>query len=189
MVTYFNKFTLSSAGILLTLFCQYTMPVSGETEVQVKSLNQPSQNYLSQPSNLGVGYIWPTYGIVTSGFGQRLSGKIHTGIDIAGPIGTPIFAAASGVVVFAGWSTEGYGNLVTLKHPDGSLTLYGHNEHILVNVGQPVQQGQQISAMGNTGNSSGPHLHFEIRPQGKEAANPRAFLPTFQPPISSSNIH
>ncbi|MBD2012794.1 peptidoglycan DD-metalloendopeptidase family protein [Microcoleus sp. FACHB-53] len=122
------------------------------------------------------GYIWPTKGVLTSGYGRRW-GRMHKGIDIAAPVGTPVVAVAPGVVVSAGWNSGGYGNLVEIKHPDGSLTLYAHNSRILVRRGQQVEQGQQISEMGSTGYSTGPHCHFEIHPSGRGAVNPMAFLP------------
>jgi murein DD-endopeptidase MepM/ murein hydrolase activator NlpD len=122
------------------------------------------------------GYMWPAKGALTSGYGWR-RGKMHQGIDIAAPIGTPIIAAASGEVVFAGWNSGGYGNLVQLRHPDGSVTFYAHNNRLLVNNGQKVKQGQLIAEMGSTGRSTGPHLHFEIRPNGTTAINPIARLP------------
>nr|WP_263013042.1 M23 family metallopeptidase [Ancylothrix sp. D3o] len=103
---------------------------------------------------------------------------MHAGIDIAGPIGTPIVAAGGGIVTFAGWDEGGYGNLVEIQHPDGSITRYAHNNRILVREGQQVEGGQQIAEMGSTGNSTGPHLHFEIHPQGKGAENPLAYLRT-----------
>ncbi|MBD2006462.1 MULTISPECIES: M23 family metallopeptidase, partial [Cyanophyceae] len=111
-----------------------------------------------------------------SGYGRRW-GRMHKGIDIAAPIGTPIFAAASGVVVYARWNSGGYGNLVDIQHPDGSLTRYGHNSKLLVVEGQRVEQGEAIALMGSTGRSTGPHLHFEIRTmQGKVTVNPIALL-------------
>uniref|UniRef100_A0A832H3Z9 LysM peptidoglycan-binding domain-containing protein n=1 Tax=Oscillatoriales cyanobacterium SpSt-402 TaxID=2282168 RepID=A0A832H3Z9_9CYAN len=122
------------------------------------------------------GYIWPTKGVLTSGYGWRW-GRMHKGIDIAGPVGTPIVAAADGVVTYAGWNSGGYGYLVEVQHPDGSTTLYAHNNRILVQVGQQVAQGQQISEMGSTGYSTGPHLHFEVHPSGRGAVNPMAYLP------------
>ncbi|MBV5261367.1 peptidoglycan DD-metalloendopeptidase family protein [Synechococcus moorigangaii CMS01] len=122
------------------------------------------------------GYIWPAKGTLTSGYGPRW-GRMHRGIDIAAPTGTPIFAAASGEVITAGWNSGGYGNLVKIRHGDGSVTLYAHNSRIMVRQGQQVKQGQQIAAMGSTGFSTGPHLHFEIHPSGKGATNPMAFLP------------
>jgi murein DD-endopeptidase MepM/ murein hydrolase activator NlpD len=102
---------------------------------------------------------------------------MHKGVDIAAPIGTPIMAAANGVVVKAGWNSGGYGNLVDIQHTDGTVTRYGHNKRILVHAGETVEQGQQISEMGSTGFSTGPHLHFEVHPLGKKAVNPIAYLP------------
>ncbi len=123
------------------------------------------------------GYIWPAKGVVTSGYGWRW-GRMHRGIDIAGPIGTPIVASASGVVTKAGWNSGGYGHLVKIEHSDGSLTLYAHNSRVLVGQGQRVEQGQQVAEMGNSGYSTGPHLHFEVHPPGKGAVNPLAYLPS-----------
>ncbi|HHP7232964.1 MAG TPA: M23 family metallopeptidase, partial [Xenococcaceae cyanobacterium] len=129
------------------------------------------------PNGYFKGYIWPAQGTFTSGFGMRW-GRMHKGIDIAAPIGTPIMAAASGEVIVAGWNSGGFGNLVKLKHSDGSVTLYAHNNRIYVRQGQTVEQGQQIAEMGSTGFSTGPHLHFEIRPNGNTAVNPIAHLPS-----------
>jgi murein DD-endopeptidase MepM/ murein hydrolase activator NlpD len=102
---------------------------------------------------------------------------MHKGIDIGAPIGTPIMAVAEGEVITAGWNSGGFGNLVKIEHPDGTITLYAHNNRVLVRKGQIVQQGDQISELGNTGRSTGPHLHFEIHPNGKSAVNPIALLP------------
>lgn len=122
------------------------------------------------------GYIWPAHGVFTSGYGWRW-GRMHKGIDIAGPTGTPIYAAATGIVITAGWNSGGYGNLVEIEHPDGSVTLYAHNHRIMVQEGQQVEQGQQVAEMGSTGFSTGPHLHFEIHTSGQGAVNPMALLP------------
>ncbi|MFN7714461.1 MAG: peptidoglycan DD-metalloendopeptidase family protein [Pseudanabaenaceae cyanobacterium] len=133
--------------------------------------------YLPDANEYGImtGFIWPAEGVFTSGFGWRW-GRIHQGIDIAAPIGTPILAAAGGVVEYAGWSDGGYGNMVDLRHPDGTITRYGHMNAILVKDGQTVAQGQTIGEMGSTGFSTGPHLHFEIRPNGGSAIDPMVFL-------------
>ena len=131
------------------------------------------------PNKTGVttlGYSWPAAGTLTSKFGRRW-GKMHKGIDIAGPIGTPIDAAADGIVIAAGWNSGGYGNLVEIRHSDGTTTRYGHNSRLSVSVGQVVRQGQQVAQMGSTGHSTGSHLHFEIRPSGGAAVNPIAHLP------------
>jgi murein DD-endopeptidase MepM/ murein hydrolase activator NlpD len=122
------------------------------------------------------GLIWPSQGTFTSGYGPRW-GRMHRGIDIAAPTGTPIVAAAGGVVSYAGYNDGGFGYLVEIDHADGSMTRYAHNDRILVSVGQQVGQGDQVALMGSTGFSTGPHLHFEIHPAGQGAANPMAFLP------------
>jgi murein DD-endopeptidase MepM/ murein hydrolase activator NlpD len=133
------------------------------------------------PGNTGKfkGYIWPAKGLLTSGFGWRW-GRMHKGIDIAAPVGTPVFAAAAGVVITAGWNSGGYGNMVEIQHPDGSVTLYAHNSRIVVREGQTVAQGQQIADMGSTGYSTGPHSHFEVHLPGQGAVNPMAHLPRGQ---------
>ena len=122
------------------------------------------------------GFIWPARGVLTSGYGQRW-GRPHRGIDIAAPIGTPIVAAAPGVISYAGYNDGGFGYLVEVDHADGTMTRYAHNSRLLVKAGQQVNQGEQVSEMGSTGFSTGPHLHFEIHPGGKGAVNPIALLP------------
>jgi murein DD-endopeptidase MepM/ murein hydrolase activator NlpD len=134
-----------------------------------------ADTYLPAPNQLK-GYIWPTKGVMTSGYGWRW-GRMHRGIDIAAPIGTPVYATASGVVESSGWNSGGYGYLVDVRHPDGSLSRYAHNSRLLVHEGQQVAQGQQIAEMGSTGRSTGPHLHFEIHASGQGAVNPMALLP------------
>ena len=136
--------------------------------------------YLPKPIDettpIAAGYIWPAKGVLTSGFGIRW-GRMHKGIDVANSTGTPVYAAADGVIEKAGWNNGGYGNMVDIRHPDGSMTRYGHNSKILVRAGQPVHQGETIALMGSTGFSTGPHSHFEVHPSGKGAVNPIAFLP------------
>lgn len=140
------------------------------------SLGDPDR-FLPQDPSFFRGYAWPARGVLTSGFGRRW-GRMHQGIDIAGPVGTPIVAAADGEVIFSGWNSGGYGNLVKVWHPNGTTTYYAHNNRNLVRVGQQVRQGQQIAEMGSTGFSTGPHLHFEIRPRNQGAVNPIALLPS-----------
>lgn len=131
----------------------------------------PSTEYLPRAFE---GYIWPAQGVLTSGYGWRW-GRIHQGIDIAAPIGTPIVAAASGKVINVGYQS-GYGNLVKLEHLDGSVTVYAHNHRNLVTHGQWVEQGEKIAEMGNTGHSTGPHVHFEIITKDRKAIDPLALL-------------
>ncbi len=115
----------------------------------------------------------PVNGTVTSEFGLR-NGKPHKGIDIAAKIGTPIHAALAGKVVYEGVQ-KGYGNVIILEHQGSIMTVYAHNESNLVRLGDTVTKGQPIATLGNTGNSSGAHLHFEYRIKGK-AVNPRKVL-------------
>jgi murein DD-endopeptidase MepM/ murein hydrolase activator NlpD len=122
------------------------------------------------------GYIWPAAGLLTSGYGWRW-GRMHQGIDIAADIGTPIHAAADGVIEFAGWNSGGYGNMVEIRHSDGSMTRYAHMNAIHVQVGQQVDQGEQLGEMGSTGYSTGPHLHFEVHLPNQGTVNPIAYLP------------
>lgn len=128
-----------------------------------------------QDYGLSTGFIWPADGVFTSGYGWRW-GRIHQGIDIAAPIGTPILAAASGVVEYSQWHDGGYGNMIDIRHPDGTITRYAHLNALYVKEGQTVGQGQIIGEMGSTGFSTGPHLHFEIRPNGGSAIDPMTFL-------------
>ncbi|MBA3333180.1 MAG: peptidoglycan DD-metalloendopeptidase family protein [Actinobacteria bacterium] len=123
------------------------------------------------PSSSGL--IWPVNGTVVSVFGWRW-GRMHEGIDISASSGTPIWAAAAGTVIHAGW-LGGYGNLVVVDHGDGLATAYAHASAILVGVGQLVSQGETVSLVGSTGNSSGPHLHFEVRVNGV-AVDPLLYL-------------
>ena len=119
-------------------------------------------------------FVMPTRGVWTSGFGYRW-GVLHGGIDIANSIGTPIVAASDGVVIDAG-PTAGYGIWVKLRHSDGTVTLYGHLSKVLVNIGERVYAGDQIAKMGNTGNSTGPHLHFEVLLNGTDRVDPVGWL-------------
>lgn len=132
---------------------------------EVYESNEDSLSYwASSPS------LWPVKGWLTSGFGYRYSPwggnvKMHKGVDIAAPIGTPVLAPSDGVVVFAG-GKGGYGNAVILDHGYGIQTLFGHNSQLFVSEGETVKRGQKISAVGSTGSSTGPHLHYEVRVDG-----------------------
>ena len=121
-----------------------------------------------------VGLVWPLRGSVTSEFGPRWGG-FHPGIDISNPTGTPIHAAKAGQVVYAGWES-GYGNFVLIAHGAGVATGYAHQSQIAVSQGQTVAQGEVIGYVGSTGDSTGPHLHFEVRVDGSPQ-NPRSYVP------------
>ncbi len=129
--------------------------------------------------SFGGGMIWPISGPITSEFGWRThpifgSQRFHSGLDIGGDYGMPIHAAASGVVIESGW-IGGYGNTIMIEHGGGIVTLYGHNESLAVGVGQQVNQGNVIAYCGSTGNSTGPHCHFEVRVNG-EPVSPWDYL-------------
>ena len=123
------------------------------------------------PAGAEHGFLWPVEGMLTSPFGERdhmMGGggtQFHAGIDLSVPAGTPVRAAQEGIVVFAGYHGA-YGKAVKLDHLDGLSTLYAHNSRMLVHVGQNVQAGQVICLSGNTGRSTGPHLHFEVHKDG-----------------------
>lgn len=118
--------------------------------------------------DLGISLINPATGVISSRFGARSSMRVstHTGLDIATSTGSPIKAAASGTVTFSGWKGS-YGYLIVITHSNGVQTYYGHCSKLYFSAGQTVTQGQVIAAVGSTGNSTGPHLHFEVRVNGK----------------------
>ena len=113
-------------------------------------------------------------GSISSQYGSRW-GTFHRGIDIAAPSGTPIYASASGTVIYSGFNTGGFGNFVMIDHGNGYQTYYAHNKSLNVKVGQKVSKGQQIATVGSTGNSTGNHVHFEIRLNGTPI-NPYSYI-------------
>jgi lipoprotein NlpD len=117
---------------------------------------------------------WPLRGVLYGRFGVR-GGQRHDGIDIAAPEGTVIGAAADGEVIYAG-EQAGYGEVVIVRHDDGLVTLYAHNSRVLVGAGARVRRGDAIARVGQTGRTTGPHLHFEVR-EGTRPRNPLLFLP------------
>ena len=145
----------------------------------------------SQPQLSFTGFICPlkSYSRISSEYGWRknpVSGvnKLHAGTDFAAPAGTPIYAAASGYVQVAGWSSGGYGNYVIIYHgkmSDGTAysTLYGHMRSVATTAGKYVKQGELIGYVGSTGNSTGNHLHLEVWKGGSKAnaVNPRSYIP------------
>jgi murein DD-endopeptidase MepM/ murein hydrolase activator NlpD len=128
----------------------------------------------SAPIKHGSGnLIYPVNGQFTSPFGYRW-GRLHAGIDLAVPIGTAVHAADTGTVRYASWM-DGYGNYICIQHTGTMSTCYGHNSRLMVHVGQSVHQGQVIAASGNTGHSTGPHVHFEVRINGNPV-DPMGYL-------------
>lgn len=130
-------------------------------------------NSSSNKVNLGISLIQPVSGRISCRYGRR-SGYYHTGLDIAAPNGTPIRAAAGGTVTYAGYHYS-YGNLLIISHGNGIQTYYAHCSKLYVSNGQSVSQGQNIAAVGSTGNSTGNHLHLEVRVNGT-AQNPQNYV-------------
>ncbi len=146
---------------------------------------QASENGINSNDSLNGAIIssgsWPVpgYSRISSPYGYRLHPvlkvqKMHTGIDIPAPTGTPTVAVDNGKIIYSGVQ-NGYGNTVMIQHDDGKVSLYAHNSELLVSVGQSVQKGQVVSKIGSTGRSTGPHLHFEIRINGKHT-NPVPYI-------------
>ncbi|MDZ4339332.1 MAG: M23 family metallopeptidase [candidate division NC10 bacterium] len=157
----------AETGTLLQRLVQDLERLEREVALRGESL-QAVQEYLTKQKDrlTATPSLWPTEGQVTSRFGPRTSPftgqpQHHTGVDIAAPPGTPIRAPAAGVVTFAG-TLPGYGTVVVLTHGFGYKTFYGHNQRNVVVKGQAVARGQQIAAVGNTGYSTGAHLHYEV---------------------------
>jgi murein DD-endopeptidase MepM/ murein hydrolase activator NlpD len=154
--------------------------LAGEADAQEESLRALTGYFQDQQALLASApSIWPARGWVTSDFGFRLdpftSGrKLHAGLDIANAVGTPIVAPADGVVVYAANEKE-YGNVCVIDHGSGLKTRYGHMAQLHVRAGERVTRGTLIGAMGNTGRSTGPHLHYEVRVNGAPE-NPRKFI-------------
>ena len=146
---------------------------------EIEKLIRQSRYHYSGPTTGSGGMIWPIEGEITSPFGWHVhpitgDARFHSGIDIGGDYGDPIRAAAAGQVIYAGW-ISGYGYAVIIDHGGGISTLYGHNESLAVSEGQMVAQGQVIAYCGSTGNSTGPHCHFEVR-EGGEPVEPLGYL-------------
>jgi murein DD-endopeptidase MepM/ murein hydrolase activator NlpD len=130
--------------------------------------------------------VWPVEGPVISTFGQRSRGW-HAGIDITAEMGSEVYAAAPGTVVYSGW-IRAYGQVVKIQHTNGFITLYAHNQKNLVEVGEDVEAGQLIATVGRSGHVTGPHVHFEVRRDGR-AYNPLHLLePSDQSPVFDDDI-
>ncbi len=154
--------------------------LEGEAARQERSLRDLQEYFDDQRSLLAsTPSIWPARGWVTSDFGTRIDPytaerKMHEGLDIATPIGQPIYSPSDGTVVFAG-TEGGYGKVLVIDHGYGVKTRYGHLSEILVHLGDRVGRGDKVAAVGNTGKSTGPHLHYEVRVNGIPE-NPRKFI-------------
>jgi murein DD-endopeptidase MepM/ murein hydrolase activator NlpD len=171
----------SKAGLLAQTKAQERAAIAESDALKAASAALEAKIAAAQSGNTGApasasaaGFIWPVSGPITSPFGPRW-GSFHPGIDVGIPTGTPIHAAAAGTVLWCGWES-GYGNLVVIDHHNGLATAYGHQSRILVSCDENVAQGQTIGLSGCTGFCTGPHLHFEVRVNGKPV-DPLGYLP------------
>lgn len=135
---------------------------------------QPKAPLPTPPTPAG-DFIWPVKGPIISSYGPKEGGLHNDGINIAAPVGTPVKAAQSGVVAYAGNELKGYGNLLLVRHANGWMTAYAHNSKLLVKRGDTVSKGQTISLSGSSGSVTSPQVHFEIR-KGAKAVDPRGVI-------------
>jgi murein DD-endopeptidase MepM/ murein hydrolase activator NlpD len=149
----------------------YQPRVSQPQSYRASSEPRPRSDYAAN----GLNFFWPVSGDVISNFGSASNGERNDGIIIAAPVGTPIHAAASGTITYAGNELKDYGNLVLIKHDGGYVTAYAHADRLIVSRGDVVSRGQVIGYSGNTGDVNSPQLHFEIR-HDTQPVNPRPLL-------------
>ena len=187
-ITISEKYEMENKEFITTEDAVAKLYVEKQEPVQVAKVNSSSRgkkatgtvntgfNISGSKVSLGISLIKPISGIITSRFAEssRIRSSRHTGLDISASTGTPIKAAASGTVTFSGRKGS-YGNLIVISHGNGVQTYYGHCSALYASAGQQVSQGQTIAAAGSTGNSTGPHLHLEIRVNGV-AYNPQNYL-------------
>ncbi len=153
------------------LYVGQNIKIPKENSLEVPVFN--SVNQLTSRGNI-INLSWPILGTITSRFGPRGDG-FHHGLDIAAPIGTIIKAARAGEVIFSGWKNNIYGYTVIIKHSSGLRTMYSHNNKNIVTKGQYVRNGEVIAKIGETGNATGPHIHFGVYVNG-EAVDPERYL-------------
>ncbi|MFN2341104.1 MAG: peptidoglycan DD-metalloendopeptidase family protein [Halanaerobium sp.] len=156
-----SKFDLKAETILE----DNNLEDSSKLKVDQNLILRGAKPEFSYQDRLDQKFMYPIKTRITSYYGPRW-GRMHEGVDFAAPMGSPIRVVSSGRVVFSGWS-GGYGYVVIVQHQKGLRTLYAHNSKLLVNVGESVGRGEVIARSGNTGNSTGPHLHFEVQVNGR----------------------
>lgn len=149
---------------------------TGQTYAYTPAKPAPVADSYTPPKARKTKFDWPVKGTVISGYGNLGSGRKNDGINIKAALGTNVKAADAGTVAYAGNELKGFGNLILIKHPDGWITAYAHNDRLFVKKGQKVKRGEKIATVGSTGSVTTPQLHFEVR-SGKKAVNPRPYLP------------
>lgn len=151
------------------------IPFNEEVSVSALDSVETTERGAAYASRSGLSYIWPVDGFISSPYGERW-GSFHWGLDIAADNLSEIGAAAAGVVIESGWKNDSYGYAVMIDHGNGRQTLYGHCSSVVAEVGDWVETGQTVALVGSTGNSTGPHVHFEIRLDGV-CVDPLLYLP------------
>ena len=146
------------------------------SRTQTTKTKSTTSRYTPPPANRKTKFAWPVKGQIVSPFGTIGKGRNNDGINIKASKGTAVKAADSGTIAYAGNELKGFGNLILIKHNDGWITAYAHNEKLLVRKGQKVSRGEKIATVGTTGGVNTPQLHFEIR-RGKKPVNPKSYLP------------
>lgn len=151
-------------------------PPPGRTSISTGTPREVATAVTAPPPTSGKGFLWPVRGRVISGFGGKSKGLQNDGINIQADRGEPVLAVENGVVAYAGNELRGFGNLLLIKHSDGWVTAYAHNDLLMVKRGDKIAKGQNIATVGSTGSVKIPQLHFELR-KGKEAVDPLKHLP------------
>jgi murein DD-endopeptidase MepM/ murein hydrolase activator NlpD len=152
-----------------------TPQVTAPPQPAPKSRDAVRQALANPPARAGSSFLWPVQGPLLSSYGAKDGGEHNDGINIAAPRGSPVRAAENGVVAYAGEELKGFGKLLLVKHADGWVTAYAHNEELLVGAGDTVKRGQTIAKVGSSGHVERPQLHFEVR-RGTRAVDPQAQL-------------
>ena len=169
-----SKETTSYAAKSSTKTSSWKAPAK-TTTTKKKTTSSSSKSYSTPVKKRSSKFAWPVKGQVISKFGPIAKGRNNDGINIKAALGTAVKAADAGTVAYAGNELKGFGNLILIKHSDGWITAYAHNDRLLVKKGQKVRKGEKIATVGSTGGVNTPQLHFEIR-AGKKAVNPMAYL-------------
>jgi Na+-transporting methylmalonyl-CoA/oxaloacetate decarboxylase gamma subunit len=163
-------FVPGGKGEFTDWLAHYTREEPAESSISGSACGVITEGYIGSGT-----FVWPTTETYLSGFDYSPETN-HRGIDIAGSIGNPVYAVDAGVVVYSNWNENGYGNLIVVDHGNGWQSVYAHLDNYLKYCGDNVEQGEQIGMLGTTGNSTGPHLHFELRNETYGVVNPWDFL-------------
>lgn len=162
------------------------LPIVPRTKPHVRAaVTRVASARLVEPTPVPVGFIWPVQGTVMRSFGEKANGSRSDGLDIQVAAGTPVRAAQEGVVAYAGSGIQGYGNMLLLTHPGGFVTIYAHNDRLLVHTGETVFRGQSIATVGDSGGVDVAELHFQLR-AGERPLDPARHLQPGETQVASA---